>query len=945
MEKGLKSLVFLLLSFGYMHSLYSQVKKDITYFKPDISNVYYGWNQSPSGQVFLASRRGLTFFDGKNEHLYPHNGRGKSIENVVFDHEGTLWCNTFKGDVFFLKNDSLIRHPISEKLNSIVHLVSIDTSIFLFHEKNVYLINDHDSFKNLYEEIEHKIRLVLKYKESIYAVVDNRDYSTIVDVFTKKKSSFRYSNEVYGNFLPINFKGELYIYYSVINKMYLFKDLLRGTMKPKFHLPYPSKVTYVAEINNKIAVCGFDGILLYENESTPPKKILSGKQISQAGKDLEGNIIATTVSDGLIIVPDLNSKTINFEKVLNEETIFSTARYSNQYLFAGSNSGLLIRYSVHDHTFDTLRFSYKGEISTIYSDEKRGQIYVYSDSLFVVDAERMRIKNAYRIDAAKLVHEIDGTFYIGTSSLFYSFDGENEPEILFDDYWITGMKKGEKGILVSTNSGMFEYLPTNELKEVSFANLDLTKHLSDFATTSSASTYFVHDFSTLYQLYGSSTAPKDLLTWDKKDIYSIRAIEDQLFLFLDDGLLIYNTKTHSYRVVDDTDGMSEAFCKDIQQIDDKYYIFHKQSATELTSFLNDNDFTPRIVLSPMDQSFSFNSGKWTSDYEQNILSFQLDVVPNIRGKGQGKILYRIPTIDTLWKVWEGKAREFTLERLPIGSYDIEIKAENEDGFYSEVYRIHITVYPPFYLTWWFIVGAVLLLIVIVYVLVKKYIRKIKKKNFARLEKQRLETRALNAELKAIRSQMNPHFIFNVLTAIQAKVITGKSSEAYENIGDFAVLIRNVLDKSGKENITLNEELDLISTYVKLENSRMKRPVNLDLSVDQNIDGDQLLVPTLITQPFIENAFKHAFEHETENKNITLAINAIDNGFEISIKDTGKGFDNSFENKPVRSHQSFALDAIKKRLEKVSKGHKYQAYFKIKSEIGKGTHVRIIFTFK
>lgn len=124
-----------------------------------------------------------------------------------------------------------------------------------------------------------------------------------------------------------------------------------------------------------------------------------------------------------------------------------------------------------------------------------------------------------------------------------------------------------------------------------------------------------------------------------------------------------------------------------------------------------------------------------------------------------------------------KKGTFELERLPIGKYTIELMAKNEDDVASSILQIPVKIHPPFYLTWWFLSGSFVVIIIIISIIVKRYINKIKRRNIERLNKHRLETRALNAELKAIRSQMNPHFIFNVLTAIQAKVISGKSSEA------------------------------------------------------------------------------------------------------------------------------------------------------------------------
>lgn len=124
-----------------------------------------------------------------------------------------------------------------------------------------------------------------------------------------------------------------------------------------------------------------------------------------------------------------------------------------------------------------------------------------------------------------------------------------------------------------------------------------------------------------------------------------------------------------------------------------------------------------------------------------------------------------------------------------------------------------------------------------------------------------------------------------------------------------------MEKSGKENITLNEELDLVTTYFKLENSRMNIPVQQELNVDDELDADQLLAPTLITQPFIENAFKHAFEQEKKDKKISLSVKSSEHGFQITIQDNGVGFAKKEGVEASDHHHSFALGAMEKDLER------------------------------
>lgn len=918
------------------------IKNEVNHFSHDLGTVYYGWGQSPKGKMYLATQRGLSFFDGKKEHIYQHDGRGKSIENIVFDKDGILWCNTFKGDVFYLENDSLVKHPISKELDGLIHLYSFAGKVYLAHERSFYVLNGRKKYQLITKRTK-SIRICTEYQDKIFLITETEKGIELYDIKNKKETLIDIGNLVFGNYHDVYWNGKKSVYFTVSNSLVSFESLLGGDLKIDKTFDYPSKITNVTAVEDQLFISGFNGLFVYGSSSSYPKHILPGVQFSQTGKDLEGNIISTTLTNGLLNFSSLEHYFIDYSKILNGEKIFSIENYKNNYLFIGSNSGLLIRHDLQKQTLDTLRFGYRGEISAMAIDETNQKLYLYSDSLFVIDVFSLKISSRYNLNALKVVKKNGAEYYLGCSRCLYKFSFNSTPEMLINGYWITGIHDIPEGILFSSNKGMFYLNESDEIIPVDYAGIDFKKHLSRFEITKSGKTYFVHDFSRLYEFNSLEKEPKVIYERSEKDIHSIRAVGNDLYLFLEDGLIVFNSIKKTHRFFDETDGLFSNKCLDVINIKNKNYVFHEQTVSVFKKLREVNTFIPQIELHPsIDQTFSFNNRRWTSDYNHNILSFTVNILPNIRGRGKGTFYYRIPKISTEWVHWEGKINQIRLERLPIGVYDIELMAKNEDGIKSDILVIPVQVLPPFYLSWWFILSSILLLIFIIILVIRTYIRKIKKKNFEKLKKERLETRALNAELKAIRSQMNPHFIFNVLTAIQAKVISGKSDDAYQNIADFAVLIRNVLEKSGKENISLRDEIELIKTYVKLENSRMNEPVILDITIDSKIDADQLLVPTLITQPFIENSFKHGFKGIKKDKSIHLDVNNIANGFEIIIKDNGIGFEvnNSFDN----DHNSFALKALKKRLQKISMGGKYLASYEIESDLGKGTCVIINFTF-
>src|SRR5690606_30901875 len=115
---------------------------------------------------------------------------------------------------------------------------------------------------------------------------------------------------------------------------------------------------------------------------------------------------------------------------------------------------------------------------------------------------------------------------------------------------------------------------------------------------------------------------------------------------------------------------------------------------------------------------------------------------------------------------------------------------------------------------------------------------------------------ISSELKALRSQINPHFIFNSLSVIQTKILENKSESAYHNLNAFSKLLRQSLEYTSKEWISLKDELEFLQNYIKLENERFNNEIEFELNLDFEGDLSKLMFPSFLTQPFVENAFRH-----------------------------------------------------------------------------------------
>ncbi|MBW6460440.1 MAG: histidine kinase, partial [Bacteroidales bacterium] len=142
--------------------------------------------------------------------------------------------------------------------------------------------------------------------------------------------------------------------------------------------------------------------------------------------------------------------------------------------------------------------------------------------------------------------------------------------------------------------------------------------------------------------------------------------------------------------------------------------------------------------------------------------------------------------------------------------------------------------------------------------------------------------------KLLRSQMNPHFLFNSLTSIQNFVIREKPDLAGNYLSRFSRLVRHILDSSTKELVTLEDEIDTIDNYLALQKVRYRDLFDYEINVDDALDTEAVMVPPMLTQPFIENAIEHGFKHKGSKGN--LAVRFVLNGhvLKIEVEDNGIG---------------------------------------------------------
>lgn len=186
-------------------------------------------------------------------------------------------------------------------------------------------------------------------------------------------------------------------------------------------------------------------------------------------------------------------------------------------------------------------------------------------------------------------------------------------------------------------------------------------------------------------------------------------------------------------------------------------------------------------------------------------------------------------------------------------------------------------------------------------------------------KARSQNEMIELQNRLLRTQLNPHFLFNAMGAIQQYVYSNEDPQLISDyLGKFSRLTRMILNYSRQELITLEQELDFLNNYIQLQQIRFEVPFDFRLEISPELETDELMVPPMLTQPFIENAIEHGFLHKEEKGHIDLIIKEADDQLLIVVKDDGIGRVQASTLAKKTKHESLATQITIERLKLIQK---------------------------
>jgi ligand-binding sensor domain-containing protein/two-component sensor histidine kinase len=668
------------------------------------------------------------------------------------------------------------------------------------------------------------------------------------------------------------------------------------------------------------------GVYYRKNTTDKWEQLLNGNDVSSICMDKEKGYWLGTLKNGLYYLPDMDSHSITEGTGLPIDWITSLVS-DDQFLYAAAKEKDIYKLNKDEKVISAIRYNNTfndNTISCMYYDAPTKKIVVGAakggviqnnkyDTIGLLDAAnciepfnnwiitghwsymRCMINNRLAIPCIRkekpirfdaLCKHNDSIIYIGTLDGLYSY---NIASKIFDRIKIKGFEDNLR-ITDIKNLGNDEYIiATKGLGILLLRKNGTVKQIAEKdGLLSNSIKKIIFRKNTLW-----ASSNKGLNKIDFSNFLS----EIKISSFTAKNLLPVNE------------------INDFIFFNDKLYIATSKGITVLTKIETQNNLTLPFFYTGINVSGkdTIVCPDYLFDYKQNNIEIKFKAISYKHAK-EIQYRYKLTGMDTSWTYSiEDAVHYFS---LPPGEYTFVCQGFIKNNTYSEEKKIHFIIASPFWKKWWFIILCVIAVFAFIYKLAEWIILKNQKiKN----KKQELNQLVNELELKALRAQINPHFIFNVIYSIQHYIIFNQKEDAQKYLGKFAKLLRNVLTHSDVSQVSLKEDLDSLILYIDLEKMRFDDRFTYTINIQEGLETETILIPPMLIQPLVENAIKHGFSSKNKKGLLSIHVNATDEVVIFTIEDNGIGRKKALEikQKEAIEHKSMGMTITKDRLNAIA----------------------------
>lgn len=896
------------------------------------SNQVYSIVQDKQGFIWIGCDAGLYKYNGVRYVPYQNAAqKSRPVSGLCISGNGTLYCYNFQGQIFYTTGDTLTNLD-----HNYAHIPNIavdgNNNLYVNHMGGIAVFNSYtNSWKN-HENfgVENPYGYKL-YTKSARCNTQNEVYflstSGVEVISANRLHTIPYGASIVrppGEFVLELYGNDAWMISSNGDLVCSSKD---GVME-KVNNPALYAALQNRKVNNArtladgwLWICTYKGMVRYNPLTGEAQLLYPDIAFSDCLLDREGNYWFTTLQSGVMRVPNLQYLVWNTASGLPNEKLTKVTAAGAQVCFATVNgytgsidtgTGRLTTYPTATNA-DVQCLDYVPQDHATYFFTK-GTIYaIAGNKVKAVQQEMPPVKglakagNIYLLASSFGVH----THTFVTAGKATPVTGVWAREVAFDTVW--------NSAVAVTDSG-FEILrvENNNLKRTGVVMPGIQLLSMTYDTGAQAWLVLSHK-GEVYRI-GSNHKPTLLTTLPANVAGNrLKYHNGQVIAATNKGLYIYNTVDDKHTLITPAEGLASANVQDVCVAGNSIWL---ATGKGLQCMPVNNYSAPVRPLVYIRQLYV---GDKPAAYRSTIsLNYNqaLHLWPEASAYTSGSnFQYAYRTGNSEWTYLPGNIEQITIPNLPTGALQLQLKVVDHAGRDSEnVVTITGYVHPPFWKTSWFFILVLVLMLSVAWLLFRIRIKALRRKQQQEIERLNMESELQQMHQTALKAQMNPHFIFNVLNSIKGYIYDNDKVAAAEYLSKFAQLIRKILEASNQPAIKLADELEALELYIQLEAMQLEPPFSYTIETGTGIDTDAIEIPALIIQPFVENAFKHGLRHVQGPKNLLLKLERINHTtLQVQVIDNGIGISRAEElNKANRQHTSFASGATHKRLSLINK---------------------------
>lgn len=888
------------------------------------SSQIYQIIQDQKGYIWFGTDRGVVRFNGFEFEVFT-NKHGLA-SNVIFyltqDDEGTIYTFSKNHDLHYFENGAFVRHPMYNQVKAQIDSRQIPTSLIWDEE----LIINFYCFADLMNVVMYVSAHEVKFKEidfiqnhycgidlevhqngevgasSLQLMTGEKQHGDVFVLSNEQRLGFKLEYNS-NNLLVRSVEWNDQLYFTIFNSLYTLKP--QGEVEELFR--FPSRAIELERNGSGNLMIGTnEGLWEYHLKDKSAKLVLECGAVASFYEDKSGGWWIGSLYKGLFYQP---SNPVHHYKPEKAQVITHFSFQDNGFIYLTDEKEIIsycnngkMNYPTVTHTPHTARlFERLNDSLVLYLAGINEGLIINTQA-----KKSQYFLESYQGTYSDFIHTPEGFLGINHINLHW-FDSsfglirqfENARGVKF-----SGVDYQKNQIFLSSEDGA--YIFDDSLIPYKHERSFYQGILRDVLNVGDSVLAFASEQSGIVIEYeGSTFAFNKSNGLVSDDVRKLRKGENYLLALTKEGLNCINT-SGIYRITT-RNGLLSNDVFDAHEKGGTLWVLTNEGIQWMKLDLHKREESPVLIptLKTSKRSIPFSDEIRIGAFEEQ-LTFEVDVL-DYSLKKEVQVAYQLVGIDQDWRYTT--ERTINYPKIPAGSYAFNLRYQKVGGQWTTpqtLFVIHKAT--PFYAQWWFIVICLLGIVYLVYRLVQRRIGIIRKKA---TDKYNL----LDLERRALQSQMNPHFVFNCLTSIQALIVEEKYEEANKYLVKFAKLTRTALNHTTRKFVDLQDELQLVQHYVELEQMRFSKEFGFEIKMEDV--SAKILVPPTVIQPFVENAILHGLIglKEREGK-LTISLSLLDNKhLRCVIEDNGIG--RSADKKSIHAGKSMGVRLIEERLNLLS----------------------------